>query len=71
MTRSRLRRIITVAPKHKRYIMGGRFGFFQTEKNGQSVLAHQMSWTKTAGFYINTRWGCAWFRFRRFGPDWR
>lgn len=41
-------------------------GWIQSEKDGGLVLVWETSWTKISGFYLNTRWFCAWFQFRRF-----
>lgn len=62
-----MKKIVTIAPCGKRYTMVGRLGFFQSEKDGHSVLKAEKSWRKISGFFINTRWGCLWVRFRRFG----
>lgn len=57
---------ITVAPIGKRYLMVGRFGFTQAERDGRLVLKEEKHWTKINGFFINTNRGCYWFEFRRY-----
>lgn len=42
------------------------FGLHYAEKGGRLVLRDQTAWHKVVGFWVNTRWGCWWFQFRRF-----
>ncbi len=56
------------APKRERNrMLRLGVGVFYSEKNGHSALKHETAWHKISGFWLNTPWGCWWFRFRRFG----
>jgi len=58
---------VTRAPK-KRYIMLRQgIGVCYKEKTGTLVLKGETHWTKINGIWINTKWGCWWFEFRRTG----
>lgn len=60
---------IEVIPKGKRYwLLRLGVGLAYAEKNGGSVLKTEKHWTKINCIWLNTKWGCYWFIFRR---DWR
>jgi hypothetical protein len=61
---------ITRSPdKRGRYIMLPLgIGVAYAEKNGGAVLKCDTHWTKINSIWLNTKWGCYWFIFRR---DWR
>lgn len=62
------RRILEATHRGERYVMLRLgIGVFYSEKNGHAVLKHETAWHKISGIWINTKWGCWWLRFRRFG----
>lgn len=61
------KKIITVVPKGRRYIML-RLGVgpIYAEQDGGPVLRGETTLTKLSGFWINTVRGCVWIQLRRW-----
>lgn len=57
---------LQVTPKGRRYhMLRLGIGVAYAEKDGRSVLKGETHWTKINCIWLNTKWGCYWFTFRR------
>jgi len=56
---------ITTFPTRLLFLRQG-IGVCYKEKDNKLVLKTETHWSKINGIWINSRWGCWWFEFRRY-----